>query len=327
MPLIDRGRRASYVLAAQSNISIINLDESVSTVALATSDLESPYHVQGVTLGGLWTDRKAADKVMPLFTTGSFENARLIARHRAECGFMSSNWLVRATMGAAPFDKPQPLTMLAPINVGPLFFVAPAESNLASLSDLKGKRIGVGHQHSGMIQHMRAIFEAIDLPFSAIEPVYVHSNEGNRLLLEGEIHAQFEPPIPNPHFDALARQMPLKVLTPTDQERRAVMERIALYGEVVIPGGAFPGHDRDSTEIAVVNVLAVHAQEREELIYNLTHAIIDGAEELERRNALFRGLDGVLKFASRRLMPVLDLLGAPVHPGAKRAFGEAGYIA
>jgi TRAP transporter TAXI family solute receptor len=299
----------------------------VPTVALATSDLESPYHIEGLSLGALWTDMRVATSVMPLFTTGSFENARLIARHRAECGFMSSNWLARAAMGAAPFDKPQPLALMAPINIGPLFFVVPADSKLSSLSDLRGKRIGVGYQHSGMIQHIRAIFEALDIPFEAIQPVYVHSNEGNRLLLEGEIHAQFEPPIPNPHFDALARQMPLKVLTPTEEERRVVTDLSPLYGDVVIPAGAFPGHDRDTTEIAVINVIAVHAQEREDLVFRLTRAVIEGAEELERRNALFRNLDGLLKFAGRKLMPVLGLLGAPAHPGAARAFRAAGYIA
>lgn len=264
---------------------------------------------------------------MLLFTSGSFENARLIARHRADCGFMSSNWLARAAMGSPPFDKPQPLRMMAPINIGPLFFVAPADSNLLSLSDMKGKRIGVGHQHSGMFQHMRAIFEAIDLPLSAIQPVHVHSNEGNRLLLDGEIDAQFEPPFPNPNFDALARQMPLKILTPSAEERRAVLDRIPLYGEVLVPGGAFPGHDRDSTEIAVINTIAVHGLEREDLVFQLTRSIIEGADELVRRNALFRGLDGLLKIAGRKLMPVLGLLGAPLHPGAERAFRVAGYIA
>jgi hypothetical protein len=293
------------------------------TVALATSDLESPYHLEGLELGALWTEMKAAARVMPLFTTGSFENARLIARHRAECGFMSANWLARAAMGAPPFDKPQPLAMMAPINIGPLFFVAPAHSDLSSLMDLKGKRIGVGHQHSGMIQHMRAIFEAIDLPFSAIQPVYVHSNEGNRLLLDGEVDAQFEPPIPNPHFDALAKQMPIKVLTPSAEERKAVLDRIPLYGEVVVPSGAFPGHERDTMEIAVINVIAVHAQEQEELVFRLTRSIIEGAGELARRNALFQGLDRLLTVVGGKLMPVLDLLGAPPHPGALRAFRAA----
>jgi TRAP transporter TAXI family solute receptor len=299
----------------------------VITVALATSDLESPYHVEGLVLGELWKETKAADDVMLLFTSGSFENVRLIARHRAECGFMSANSLARAAMGALPFDRPQPLTMIAPINIGPLFFVAPASSNLSSFADLKGKRVGVGHQYSGMLQHLRTIFEALDIPFESIQPVYVHSNEGNRMLLEGDIHVQFEPPIPNPHFDALARQMPVKILSPSEDERRTIVDRIPLYGEVVVPEGAFPGHDRNSTEIAVINVLAVHVQEREELVFQLARSIIEGARNLARRNALFYGLDDLVKSAGRRLIPMLDLLGAPLHPGAVRAFRAAGHIA
>jgi hypothetical protein len=264
---------------------------------------------------------------MPLFTSGSFENARLIARHRAECGFMSSNWLARAAMGAPPFEKPLPLMMMAPVNIGPLFFVAPADSSMCSWSDMKGKRIGVGHRHSGMFQHMLGIFEALDLPLSAIRPVHVHSNEGNRLLLDGEIDAQFQPPIPNPNFDSLAGQMPLKILTPSAEERRIVLDRMPLYGEVVIPEGAFPGHDRDSTEIAVINIIAVHGLEREDMVFRLTRSIIEGADDLARRNALFGGLDALLKFAGHKLIPMLELLGAPLHPGSAHAFRAAGYIA
>jgi len=298
----------------------------VTIIALATSDVESPYHIQGLALGALWREKRVVDDVMPLFTSGGFENARLLARHRADCGFLSSNWLARASMGAFPFDKPQPLMLMAPINIGPLFFVAPADSKLASFADLKGKRIGVGHHNSGMLQHLRTIFDALGLSLDAIQPVYVHSNEGNRMLLDGEIHAQFEPPFPNPHFDGLAGQIPLKVLSLSEEERRAVIDRIPLYAEVPIPKGAFPGHERESIEIAVINVVAVHAQEQEETVFRLTRTIIDGAKELERRNPIFRGLDGLLKNAGKKLVPVLDLLGAPLHPGAARAFRAAGYL-
>jgi hypothetical protein len=298
----------------------------VTAVALATSDVESPFHVQGVVLGAMWKDHHIVDNVMPLFTSGGFENARLVANHSADCGFMSSNWLARAASGGPPFAAPLPLRLMTPINSGPLFFVALRDSKLNTVSDLIGKRVGVGQRNSGMTEHVRTIFAALGIPFDAIEPCYLHSNEGNRLLLEGEIHAQFEPPYPNPHFDELSRQVDLKVLSFTAEERRRVLDRIPYYSECVVPAGAFPGHDRDSVELAVTNVLAVHANESDDLVFRLTSAVIAHRDELMRRHALFRGLDRLLVAAHDKVIPALEKAGAPLHRGAQRAFREAGVL-
>ena len=298
----------------------------MSSVALATSDVESPFHVQGVVLGAMWKVHHVVDDVMPLFTTGGFENARLVANHSADCGILSSNWLARATSGGPPFGTALPLRLMTPISTGPLFFVAPRDSKLNSVSDLIGKRIGVGYRNSGMVEHVRTIFRALGISFDAIEPCYLHSNEGNRLLLEGEIHAQFEPPYPNPHFDELSRQVDLKILSFSAEERSRILDKVPYYAESLVPKGAFPGHDRDSVEIAVTNVLAVHANEAEDMIFRLTSAVIAHRDELMRRHALFRGLDRLLIVAHDRLIPALEHAGASLHPGAQRAFREAGVL-
>jgi TRAP transporter TAXI family solute receptor len=282
--------------------------------------------VQGVALGAMWKDHRIVDNVMPLFTSGGFENARLVASHSADCGIVSANWLARATSGGPPFDAPLPLRLMTPISTGPIFFVAPRDSKLTSVSDLIGKRIGVGQRNSGMVEHVRTIFDALDIPFNAIEPCYLHSNEGNRLLLEGEIHAQFEPPYPNPHFDELSRQIDLKILSFSADERRRILDAVPYYSESIVPKGAFPGHDHDSAEIAVNNVLCVHANESDDLVFRLTSGVIANRDELMRRNALFRGLDRLLVSAHDKLMPALERAGAPLHRGAQRAFREAGVL-
>ncbi|MGE5538824.1 MAG: TAXI family TRAP transporter solute-binding subunit [Gemmatimonas sp.] len=298
----------------------------MSAVALATSDVESPFHVQGVALGAMWKDLRVVDEVMPLFTTGGFENARLVANHSADCGLISSNWLARAASGERPFDARLPLRLMTPLSRGPLFFVAPRDSRLQTFDDLMGKRVGVGHRNSGMVEHVRTIFAALGIPFTAIEPCYLHSNEGNRLLLEGEIHAQFEPPYPNPHFDELSRQIDLKILSFSPEQRRRILDAVPYYSECVVPQGTFRGHDRDATEIAVTNVLAVHANEAEGMVFRLASSVLAHCGELMKRNPLFHGLDDLLRDATRKLIPALANAGAPLHPGAERAFREAGIL-
>jgi TRAP-type uncharacterized transport system substrate-binding protein len=50
--------------------------------------------------------------------------------------------------------------MAAPMNAGPLFFIARGLSDRSS-SDLRGRRIAVGPRTSGMVQHAQCIFGAL----------------------------------------------------------------------------------------------------------------------------------------------------------------------
>lgn len=295
-------------------------------VAIATSDVDSTFHRQAVALGGMWADAGVVDRAIALFTSGSVENAHMVADGNADYAFMAANWLPLGCTGQPPFAKALPVALMAPVNTGPLFFVARAESKLSSFADLKGKRVGLGHEKSGMVQHIHTIFRALGLPLDWFQPVYCHVGPGNEMLRKGEIDAQWQPPIPNVQFSELAKKMPLKALPFSEDERKRVLDQVPYYAEAVIEKGAFPGQDRSTTELAVVNVLAVHAQQDEDTVFRRTKAIIDRADDLARRNPLYLGLDRLLKDSGRRIVPVLAKAGAPQHPGAARAFREAGIL-
>lgn len=295
-------------------------------ISIATSDVDSTFHRQAVALGEMWKENGLVDAVESLFTSGSVENAQLVATRKATYAFMAANWLPLAAAGKGPFHQPLPVALLTTINTGPLFFSARADSQLSSFDDLKGKRVGLGHENSGMVQHIHTIFRALGIPLNWFEPVYCHTRPGNQMLLDGSIDAQWQPPIPNIQFSELNRQVPLKVLSFSEAQRRTILDNVPYYAEVTIPKDAIRGLEREVTEIAVVNVLAVHAEDDEETVFRRTRAILTHADDLARRNALYRGLDRLLVDTGRRIIPVLTKAGAPQHPGSVRAFREAGLL-
>jgi hypothetical protein len=215
---------------------------------------------------------------------------------------------------------------MTPINTGPLFFAARADSKLESFDNLRGKRVALGHENSGMVQHIHTIFGALGLSLDDIKPVYCHIGPGNQMLAAGEVDAQWLPPIPNIQFVELNRQTALKVLSFSPGQRETILKKVPYYAEAMIPGGSIRGQDRDSTEIGVVNVLAVNIADDEETVYRRTRAILSHANDLSRRNSLYRGLDKLLRESGKRIIPVLAQAGAPQHPGAARAYQEAGYF-
>jgi hypothetical protein len=274
----------------------------------------------------MWKDNGLVDVVEPLFTSGSVENAQLVAARKASYAFMAANWLPLAATGRGPFKASLPVALLTTINTGPLFFSARADSKLSCFDDLKGRRVGLGHENSGMVQHIHTIFDALGIPLTWFKPVYCHTRPGNQMLIDGEIDAQWQPPIPNVQFDELNSRAEIKVLSFSAEQRRTILDKVPYYAEATISKEAVHGLARDTVEIAVVNVLAVHAEDDEETVFRRTQAIIAHADDLARRNALYRGLDRLLVDAGRRIIPVLNRAGAPQHSGAARAFREAGLI-
>ena len=78
---------------------------------------------------------------------------------------MASNWIGCAASGQAPFAHPIDLRMAAPMNAGPLFFIARAQSPIHVIDDLRGRRVSVGMRSSGMVQHVHAILGALGISF------------------------------------------------------------------------------------------------------------------------------------------------------------------
>jgi TRAP transporter TAXI family solute receptor len=293
---------------------------ALRSIAIATSEENSTFHHQAVALGEIWRAEGLVDRATPLFTGGSVENAHLVAAGKADFGCMAANWLPLAATGKPPFRAPLPVQLLTPINTGPLFFVAAASSPLRTFADLKGKRVALGVENSGMVQHVHSQFRALNLSLDTIQPVYVNASEGGEMLIRGEVDAVWEMPIPNVHFTNLAQRMPLRVLPFSDGERRRIMDAVPYYGEAVIPKGAFPGHDQDVITPGVINILAVNANAPDDWTDQLTRAVIARAKDLAARNPLFLGLDKLLAEAPNRIIPVLEKAGAHQHRGAQRAF-------
>ena len=294
---------------------------TLRAITIATSEQDSTFHHQALAMGEIWHEAGLSGQTTPLFTGGSVENAHLVAGGKADFGCMAANWLPLAATGTAPFRAPLTLRLLTPINSGPLFFVAAASSPLRSFADLAGKRVALGIENSGMVQHILGMFRALNMPLETIQPVYVNASEGGEMLIAGKVDAVFQMPIPNLHFTKLAQRLPLRVLAFSSDERQRIMNAVPYYAEAVIAKGAFPGHDQDVTTPGVINILAVHSNAPEEWVYQLTRATMTRAKDLADRNPLFRGLDKLLADAPRRIIPVLEKAGAQLHRGANRAFG------
>jgi len=297
-------------------------------IRIGTSERDGTFNSQGRALKTIFDRRKELAPVAVLESnSASIENANRLEAGEIEFGFMASNWIGRAKNGEAPFTQPLGLRMAAPMNAGPLFFVARADSRIASVADLRGKKVAVGIKTSGMVQHAHNIFGTLGMSFSDFTPIYLDFAQGADAVAAGEVDAQFQCPIPNKVMTDLAARVAVHVIPYAPGDLDKLLKSVPYYRATTMKAGALRGLDADVAQVAVVNVLVTHARVSEAVVRAAVAAIVADGAELGRLNPLFAGLAELFDPLRRQGAAALEFGGVVLHPGAAAAYRAAGLLA
>jgi TRAP transporter TAXI family solute receptor len=297
-------------------------------IRIGTSEHDGTFHSQGRALK-LVLDRQLSLAPVEVLTadTASVENANRLHEDEIAFGFMAANWIGRAKKGEAPFRSPIDIRMAAPMNAGPLFFIARADSAVRSVADLRGRRVVLGPEKSGMVQHAHTIFGVLGLAFTEFTPVYLDFEAGADELARGTVDAQLQCPIPNKVMTALSEQCDVRVLPYAAGQLEKLLGAVSFYRGTVMRKGAFRGLDADVAQPAVVNILATHARTPDATVHDAVSAIVANAAELGKINPLFNGLGELFQPLKSDGAKALEFGGVALHPGAAQAYREAGLLA
>jgi uncharacterized protein len=294
------------------------------TLRIGTAERDSTFLNQGRALKTvLERHRRLAPVEVSTSGDASVENANRLDAGDIDLGFMASNWIGRAKAGEPPFAKPIDLRMVAPMNAGPLFFITRADSDLKSVAELRGRRIVVGPEKSGMAQHARVILGTLGMTFADFVPVFVDFARGADAIASGTADAQLQCPIPNTVMTALSECAAIRVLPYPPGDLEKLLAAVAFYRRTVMRKGAFRGLAADVPQAAVVNVLVTHARAPADRIGDVASAIYAARDELPRLHALFAGIGDLFEPLRSEGAAALEFGGVALHPGAIAAYQAA----
>jgi uncharacterized protein len=298
------------------------------TIRIGASEVGGTFYTQALALKEVFSRARAlppAD-VVESQVGASIENAIRLDAGELDFAFVSAPWVAAASKGVAPFSRAIDLKTVVPMNLGPNFFVVRADSNLHNVGDLRGKKLAIGLKTGGMMPHANAVLKAIGLGLNDVHRVYVDFAEGAQMLMSGEVDAQYQRPIPNRVMTELSEQIQVRVLRYGPKQIEAALEAIPYDRATLMRKGAVRGLEEDILQLGVLNLLVAHARADEGTVRLVAQTVIENSIELGVLVPLFAGLRELMDMTRKERCASLEFDGVTLHPGAARAYADAGFI-
>jgi TRAP transporter TAXI family solute receptor len=293
-------------------------------IRLGTSEVGGTFHLQGEAVADYL--RGSYEIEIHPFDGSSVACANGLHADELDIGFSASNWVGRALRGEDPFQQPIDIRMVAPANVGPMFFVVRADSDLHTIDDMRGRRVSVSVRESGMFQHICNIFGVLGISFDDFEPHYLGFADGAEALRSGEIDAQWQCPIPNPVMTQLDNDTDVRVLEYGAGQLENVLDKVEFYRRATMEAGCLRAVSRNLPQVGVLNVITTHARVDNSIVKDWVSAMIQNAGALGDTLPLYKGLGNLFGELKTEGASVFEPGGVKLHPGAVQAYRDAGLL-
>ena len=293
-------------------------DPAIQRLSIATGGTGGVYYVYGGALAQALSRRLPGVEATAEVTSASVGNLRFVARRSADVAFTLGDVAADAAHGRGRFEAPLPLRALAVLYPNVTHIVAREGEGLASVADLRGRRVSMGSPGSGTEVLAERVLRAAGIePGRDVERERLGVGESADALRDGRIDAFFwSGGLPTAAVLELAAtpRMRIRLLSDAALVDHLVAEHGPLYFTIEVPEGLYPG-TAGVRASAVNNLLVVHAEMPEDLAYRIVKALFEAKAELSAVHP-----------AARELDPKTAAVGAPLpyHPGAVRYYREVG---
>lgn len=310
--------RLKQILCGTMLALMVPLASAQQQLSISTGGTGGVYYPYGGGLAeliGKYVDGHAA---VAEVTGASVENMGLIARGDSDLALALADTVYQAYTGTGRFEGNtiEKTRALGSIYPNAVQLVTLADSGVASLADLKGKRVSVGAPGSGTEVNANAILESNGISYDDIDEQRLNFNETADALRDGDIDAGFwsvGPPTSSILNLAATRDIVLVPLSEEEIANARSMEPV--FAPYTLRAGIYDGVTDPVPTISIPNVLVVNADMDEDLAYEITKVLFEKTDELIAIHPAAN--DTTVDFS-------LGSTPVPLHPGAIRYYEEIG---
>lgn len=301
-------------------IGLMSCNASDETLKIVTGSTGGTYYPIGSEIAEILSDNMDGYIVNAYTGNASVSNSNLILENAVDMALVQSNVSYWAYKGIGMFEEAPVSTIrgISSLYSEAIQIIVRSDSDIKSISELKGKRVNIGEVSSGNYFDSIAILEAYNLKESELQ-IYNHSfSEALELINNAEIDAVFiTSGIPTTSVILMGSNIDIEILSIDESEIELLQINQPYYTKETIPANTYPGVDYDVTTLAVKALLVCSNELSEELVYNITKTFWNNNSSLKSTHE---------KGKSINIESSLDGMSILIHEGALKYYNEIGIL-
>ena len=292
-------------------------------IALGATNAQSSHYAYFAALANLINERTDGIQASVVETGATVDNLKRMERGQLDAGLVTTTTLYHANEGQYGFEgAPIDSKLLFAYSLAPQLVVVRRDSGIESLEDLDGREFGPGQRGSSTEATSEIVLGAL-----GIEPDFVRGSNSelanqikdNRIpgFIKSAVGTKFDPLTTD-----IATLSPLTVLPIPEDKLETVQSKVPELSIVDMPADEQQNRAEPYKTWAFMIAVSASPELDEETAYKIVKAVIedDGEDGAGTQAAAFKPLEGV-----DIAQLTLDNASTELHPGAIRAFEEAGY--
>lgn len=260
--------------------------------------------------------RQSGISVATRQTGGPNDNIILLSDKKIDLGMTTMGIANQAWNAGAAWTKGRKfrdLRALFPMYDTPFHFVVLEKSDIRSVRDMAGRKVGVGPKAGTPGTYFPLMLKTLGID-AKIQ--YGGASAIADQLIEGKVDVfAFAAGLPIDAFSMIEDERNVRFIHYTDAEIAAIRKAFPELTAAVIPKGTYRQLDQDHKTLGTYNFFIVHKDMSADLAYRVTKTVLEHSGLIVRGHASAK--ETVLENWDRNTF-------LPYHPGAVRYFSERG---
>lgn len=301
-----------------------------SYLVFSTGGTTGVYYIFGGEIATLWMNNAKDVDVTVQSSGGSKDNILALYQGDAEIAWTQNDVMSYAYNGDDFFagtvaDNYSAIGSIYPEVVQ---LVVAKDSGIKSVRDLAGHNVSVGPVGSGHYFNALQILGINGMTIKDIKPQYLSNSEVIESFQNKQIDAFFlTAAYPHATVVDVSLKRDIEVIGFTQEEIEALQSEYSFYVTDTIPAGTYQGVEEDKYVPAISAVLVVRDDVPENVVYELTKALFEHADELTNAKKSYISVENaVLGIPVKASDAEAGITIGSFHPGALKYYKEIGVI-
>ncbi len=256
-------------------------------------------------------------------TGGSIANLNGIRAGDMNFGVVQSDWQYHAMNGTSSFADSGPNEKLRSVlsaHADVVTILARADANIATMQDLRGKKVNIGNPGSGSRATAEVLLDALGIKISDLALASeLKSAEQSAALCDNKVEAiMFSAGHPVGNITEATVSCDTVFLQVDGPEVDKLVDDTIYYSKATIPAGLYKGQPDTINSFGPLATLVSSTDTSDDAVYAVVKALFDNFDRFKGLHPAFANLKEEDMIANGNI--------APLHAGAVRYYKERGWM-